>query len=201
MRNLLILACFLVGGMALYFVANPFLESMLGLSIVIGVPTFVFVQWVAPFLSEFPEKVSAFYWARSVGKAPMALMNMISSGIAELTLLLSLIPIVYCISRGGIYVINFDHHHQVELLLTGLQSLLGFTILANMRFHAYEAMGLFLLFAVQFVMPSIREEILVIYGGWILIEIMLAVLGMRKFNAFGDFRKIVRRHLAKPKPK
>jgi cation:H+ antiporter len=55
-RNLLIVCCFLVGATAIYLVADPFLESMLGLSVVVGVPTFVFVQWVAPFLSEFPEK-------------------------------------------------------------------------------------------------------------------------------------------------
>ena len=46
-----------------------------------------FIQWVAPFLSEFPEKVSAFLWARRVTHAPMALMNMVSSNINQWTLL------------------------------------------------------------------------------------------------------------------
>ena len=199
-RNIIIWFCFLGGAAVIYFVANPFLESMLGLSIVLGVPTFMFIQWVAPFLSEFPEKVSAFYWAKSVKKAPMALMNMVSSGIAELTLLVALIPIVYCISRGGIYGIDFDHAHQVEILLTALQSLLGFVILANMRFHAYEALGLFLLFTVQFVKPTIREEILFVYGAWILIEIVLAQIGVRKFYVFKEFKRVIREHFFRPKP-
>ncbi len=199
-RNSIIWFFFLAGASVIYFVADPFLESMLGLSVVIGVPTFVFIQWVAPFLSEFPEKVSAFYWARTVKKSPMALMNMISSGIAELTLLVSLIPIVYCISRGGIYVIDFDFQHRVEILLTALQSLLGFSLLANMQFRSYEAMGLFILFLVQFIVPSIREEILLVYAGWIVIEVILALAGIRKFHAFSLFKKIMKNQILKSKP-
>ncbi len=199
-RNSIIWSFFLAGGIGIFLVADPFLGSMLGLSAVVGVPTFVFIQWVAPFLSEFPEKVSAFYWAKTVRKSPMALMNMISSGIAELTLLVALIPIIYCISRGGIYSIDFDLHHRVEILLTALQALLGFLLLANMRFRAYEAVSLFILFAVQFVRPSIREEILLVYGAWIIVEIILAIIGYRKFHAFADFNAVIRKHILKSKP-
>jgi cation:H+ antiporter len=199
-RNLIIALFFLGGAAAIYFVANPFLESMLGLSVIVGVPTFVFVQWVAPFLSEFPEKVSAFYWAKSVEKAPMSLMNLISSGIAELTLLVSLIPIVYCISRGGIYGIEFDLSHRVEILLTTLQSLLGFFLLANMEFRSYEAFGLFMLWLVQFLKPSIREEILFVYAAWIIIEIVLAIVRKRRLKAFSEFKHIIIKHFPRSKP-
>jgi len=82
-RNLIIFGLFLAGGLILYFVAHPFLESMLAVAISMGVSQFVFVQWVSPFLSEFPEKVSAFHWARQARKAPMALMNMVSSNINQ----------------------------------------------------------------------------------------------------------------------
>lgn len=194
-RNMLIWFCFIAGAGAIYLVADPFLESMLGLSAVFGVPTFVFIQWVAPFLSEFPEKVSAFYWAKSVRKSPMALMNMISSGIAELTLLVAIIPIIYSISRGGLYGIDFDIHHRVEILLTALQSLLGFMLLANMQFRAYEAAGLLLLFSAQFVWPSIREEILPVYGAWIILELVLGLIGVRQLAAFGRFKKIISKHV------
>jgi cation:H+ antiporter len=199
-RNSIIWLTFLGGAFGIYLVANPFLESMLGLSIVVGVPAFVFVQWVAPFLSEFPEKVSAFYWAKTVKKSPMALMNMVSSGIAELTLLVSIIPIIYCISRGGIYQIDFDWPHRVEILLTAMQSLLGFMLLANMQFKSYEAMGLFLLFVVQFLKPTIREEILLVYAGWIIFELVVAALGYRKLNAFKEFKLVYKKHIKKPKP-
>src|SRR5262249_23073195 len=83
----IITGLFVGGGVILYFVAHPFLESMLAVAISLGVNEFVFVQWVAPFLSEFPEKVSAFHWARQVRSAPMALMNMVSSNINQWTML------------------------------------------------------------------------------------------------------------------
>src|SRR3970040_2927696 len=85
-RNILILACFLVGGTLVFLLAHPFVESLKALALVLGVPTYFFVQWVAPFLSEFPEFVSAFYCDRTVEKGGMALMNTVSSVIAELTL-------------------------------------------------------------------------------------------------------------------
>ena len=43
------------GGAILGFGAHPFLESMLALAATLGISQFVFVQWIAPFLSEFPE--------------------------------------------------------------------------------------------------------------------------------------------------
>ncbi|MBD3170090.1 MAG: hypothetical protein GF307_11450, partial [candidate division Zixibacteria bacterium] len=173
LRNSLVWSCFIIGGGGIIVIAEPFLDSMLGLSITLGVSTFVFVQWVAPFLSEFPEKISAFYWAKTVRKAPMALLNMMSSCIAELTLLIGIIPIVYCFSRGGIYTIEFDHLHRVEILMTAMQSLLGFLILANLRFNWYEALALFALWFAQFIYPELREEILWVYGFYIMIEIVL----------------------------
>ena len=65
-RNASIWILFIAGGAILFFAAHPFLNSMLAIATSLGVSTFVFVQWVAPFLSEFPEKLSAFYWARKV---------------------------------------------------------------------------------------------------------------------------------------
>ncbi len=148
-RNFLIWACFIIGGGGIILVADPFLESAMGLSFVLGVPAFMLIQWLAPFLSEFPEKISAFYWARSVVKAPMALMNMVSSGIAELTLLIAIIPIVFCIALGKIQGIPFDWIHRAEIMLTAMQGILGFVILSKMKFRWYEAGGLFLLWSSQ----------------------------------------------------
>ncbi|MBD3234532.1 MAG: hypothetical protein GF315_12475 [candidate division Zixibacteria bacterium] len=195
MRNTMVWTCFLLGGAGIITIAEPFLDSMLGLSITLGVSTFVFVQWVAPFLSEFPEKISAFYWAKTVHKAPMSLMNMISSCIAELTLLIGMIPIVYCISRGGIYTIEFDYLHRIEILMTAMQAFLGFLILANMKFTWYEALALFLLWFAQFIFPELREEILWVYGFYITIEIVLNASKQRRIMAFKHFRDVWRSNI------
>lgn len=198
-RKLLILACFVVGGALVVLLAEPFVESLKALALVLGVPAYFFVQWVAPFLSEFPEFVSAFYWARSVKKAPMSLMNTVSSVIAELTLLVALIPIVYSFSRGEPSTVPFDFGHRVEIYLTIVQSLLGFLFLANMRFAFYEAVGLVSLWFFQFLFPDTREEIIFVYIFWIMVEVVFLFLGRRKLAAFPAFAQlwrtaILRRH-------
>ena len=54
-RMAAIVGLFAAGGFLLYVTAHPFLESMLAVAGALGVSQFVLVQWIAPFLSEFPE--------------------------------------------------------------------------------------------------------------------------------------------------
>ena len=158
-RNSLISGLFLAGGGLLYVAAHPFLESLKAIAIGLGISTFVFVQWVAPFLSEFPEKVSAFNWARRITTAPMALMNMVSSNINQWTMLVAMLPIVYAISVGEVRTIHFDEHQRLEILLTLGQSLLGAFLLANMRFSWWEAALLFAMWAVQFLLSGFEKPL------------------------------------------
>ena len=158
-RNGIIGGLFLSGGMILYFTAHPFLESLKSIAVGLGISTFVFIQWVAPFLSEFPEKVSAFNWARRIVTAPIALMNMVSSNINQWTMLVAMLPIAYALALGHLGTIVFDYHQQVEILLTIGQSLLGALLLANMRFSWWEAAVLFILWAVQFVFSGFERPL------------------------------------------
>ncbi len=196
-RGLAIAALFAAGGAWLYFVAHPFLYSMLALATLLGVSNFVFVQWVAPFLSEFPEKVTAFNWARTVRKAPMGLMNMVSSNINQWTVLVAMIPIVYSFSRGEISAVHFDAHQKIEILLTMAQSALGFLLLANMEFRWHEALGLFVLWFAQFIFPEWREEITLVYVAWIVLELGLAGLGKKRLKAFAEFKLLAKTYVLK----
>src|SRR4029079_18576186 len=133
MRIAIISGLFLCGGILIYEAAEPFLASLLALSAAVGIPAFVFTQWVAPVVSEFPEMASTFYWARSVDRAPMALMNMVSSNINQWTLLTAMLPIVFSISMGAVTPIVFDQEQRVELLMTLGQALVGIMFLINME--------------------------------------------------------------------
>jgi cation:H+ antiporter len=189
---------FLVGGGMIYFAAEPFLGSLLSVSTALGIPVFVFVQWVAPFVSEFPEKVSAFYWARTVDKAPTALMNMISSNINQWTLLAAMLPIVYSISRGTASSIPLDAEQQTELLLTLAQALLGALFLLEMKLQWWEAAGLFVLWFAQFVLSPVarmHQYFTFAYFAWAAADIALIVAGRRKATAFSCFAAMWRRHM------
>ena len=205
-RTTAIVGLFLAGGLLIYFTAEPFLGSLLSVSAALGIPSFVFVQWVAPFVSEFPEKVSAFYWARTVDRAPMALMNMVSSNINQWTLLTAMLPILYSFSRGSISSIPFDEQQELELLMTLGQSLIGMLFLVNMKLAWWEAVALFSLWFVQFAFSPVPQGpgvlgflsihihwyVTIAYLGWSAIEIIRIFLGRRSHDAFVYFAGVWR---------
>jgi len=203
-RPVAIAALFGGGGALLYFTAHPFLESMLALAGLVGVSQFVLVQWVAPFLSEFPEKVSAFYWARRVTRAPMALMNMVSSNINQWTVLAAMIPLVYGYSslrHHGVWLdFHFDGPQRLEILLTLLQSGLALMVLANMEFDWRDASVLFVLWLVQFLQPNLREAVAVAYGVWMVILAIEFGVGRKTLLAPRYFWEIIRGKRDRPVP-
>jgi cation:H+ antiporter len=175
-RSAAIGGLFAAGAALLYATAHAFLESMLAVAGVVGVSQFSLVQWVAPFLSEFPEKLSAFYWARRVTQAPLALMNMVSSNINQWTVLAAMIPLVYGYSslrHHGVWLdFHFDDAQRLEILLTLLQSALAVLLLANMQFAWLDATLVFVLWLVQFLLPALRSEVAVAYATWMVILVV-----------------------------
>jgi len=197
-RAISIIALFLLGAVLLYLAAHPFLKSMIGLATMLGISQFVFVQWVAPFLSEFPEFVTTSYWARSRGKAGMALMNMASSNINQWTVLAAMIPIVYSFSVGHPASIPITEH-RTEVLLTVLQGALGVVLLSNFNFQAYEALGLLVLWVAQFFFPNLREEMCWVYGTWLVIEIASVFWRSGRLRAFVVFPGLWAAHPPRPR--
>ncbi len=195
-RPAAITGLFLVGGLLLYVTAHPFLESMLAVAGIFGISQFFLVQWVAPFLSEFPEFVSTFNWARRVRQAPMALMNIVSSNINQWTVLAAMIPLVYGYSHlrhhGTWSDFPFDPAQRIEIVLTLLQTALGILVLANMEFDWLDASSLFVLWLAQFLVPHWREEVAIAYGLWMLILLGQYTVGDRKFLAWHYFLDTVR---------
>ena len=92
-------------------------------------------------------------------------------------------------SHGSLEPLPFDDFQRNEILLTIVQAFLGWLFLASMSFEAYEAVGLFALWAIQFAVPSLRHEMLFVYGGWIVIEIGLLLAGKKKLRAFAAFQQ------------
>jgi cation:H+ antiporter len=199
-RTLGICFCFLVGGIMIYFTAEPFLGSLVSLATAIGIPSFVVIQWLAPIISEFPELLSTFYFARQEVKAPVALMNIASSNINQWTLLVAMLPIVLSMSRGGISALSFDNEQGIELLLTISQSAVALMFLINMQFAWYEALAMFVLFAAQFVLPEIfgaqaKSWITNAFLLWTLVEVGAVLARRRMPEAFTSFAATWREHV------
>ena len=188
-------ALFVVGGALIYLSAEPFLASLLALSVLAGVPDFVFVQWIAPLVSEFPEMLSTLYWARRSDRAPMALMNMVSSNINQWTLLAAMLPIVYSMSLGAITPITFDVKQEMELWLTLGQATIALVFLLNMELMWWEAATLAVLFAIPFFDSAVEPVVTWIYFGWAGVEVVRMVAGRRKPQAFPLFVKVWKNHI------
>jgi cation:H+ antiporter len=196
-RGWAIAGIFVVGGALLLVSAHSFVESMLAIAVAAGVSQFVFVQWLAPFLSEFPEKLSAFNWARQITKAPMAVMNLVSSTINQWSILSALIPVIYSVSRGEPSAIVFDAHQRHEILLTILQSLLAWLLLINLNLTAAEAAVLFVFWLIQFAAPSTREVMIWVYASWCAFEVLKLATGRRKILAPQAARAVLARSFAR----
>ena len=209
-RIALISLLFGAGGLLIYFSAEPFLASLFAVSLSLGVPSFVFIQWVAPFVSEFPEGLSTFYWARTVHRAPMALMNMVSSNINQWTLLVAILPAVMSLSVGRASSIPFDEQQQLELLMTIGQQLVGMLFLINMELAWWEAGALFGLWFVQFIFSAIPPGtgllgyisshmhwwVTIAYFVWAGWELVRLLIGQRKPLAFIEFVKLWRQYVS-----
>jgi cation:H+ antiporter len=208
-RIALITGLFAAGGALIYFTAEPFLGSMFAVSLRLGIPAFVFIQWVAPFVSEFPEGLSTFYWARTVHRAPMALMNLVSSNINQWTLLVAMLPVVLSLSVGSPTALPLDGQQKLEVLMTIGQQLVGMLFLINMELTWIEAGALFVLWLVQFCFSAINPNvpfwgplagqahwwITIVYFAWAGLELVRLLIGQRKPLAFTEFAKTWRAHV------
>jgi cation:H+ antiporter len=201
-RILAIAACFLAGGTLIYFTAEPFLGSLVAVAGALGLPSFVVIQWLAPVISEFPELASTFYFARQENKATVALMNIASSNINQWTLLVAMLPIVFSMSHGAPTPIVFDAEQESELLLTIGQSMVAMIFLINMEFAWWEALAMFVLFAIQFVLPAffgegIRVWITAAFFAWTAASALVFAFRRPRQNALTSFVATWRAHVSK----
>jgi cation:H+ antiporter len=188
---------FAAGGFLIYFAARPFAESLLSIATVLGVPSFVMVQWVAPIVSEFPEMASTTYFARTVERAPMALMNMVSSNINQWTLLVAMLPIIYSFSLGHLEIIPLDQQQRLELLMTLGQALVGMMFLLNLSLAWHEAAALLVLFLVPFVHPAAAKIVTIVYFGWAGVELTRILRTGRTPSAIERFAETWRAHVSR----
>jgi cation:H+ antiporter len=197
-----ILGCFAVGGGLIYLTAEPFLGSLVALSVAVGLPSFLVIQWLAPIISEFPELLSTFYFARQEENAGVALMNIASSNINQWTLLVAMLPVVYSLSMGAPTGFALDAAQRTELLLTIGQSFVSMLFLLNMRFSFLEAIAMFVLFAVQFVLPAffgdeIRRYISWAFFAWTAGGLIFFAIRRPKLNAVSSFLSTWQEHFGR----
>ena len=173
-RRVALLAMFVYAAIAVVAAAEPFAEGLIHSGVQLGVDEFLLVQWLAPFASEAPEFLVAgiLAWRGLVGGAMGAV---ISSKINQWTLLIGGLPVAYALSKGAVVGLPLDDRQVNEMLLTTAQSLFAVTVLASLYFRWWEALILFVLFAIQFAMPSDEVRLIMAVVYCVLALILLVV--------------------------
>lgn len=166
----IVAAFFLIGAGLLLGSVEPFYHNTIALGLVIGINAYFLFQWIAPFLSEFPEFVTITYWGKS-GRAQLGLTNAISSKVNQWTLLIAMIPSVYVFSTWQLgrtaWTLPFDEAQRLEVLLTAAQGLFAAACLLNLRFDRWEAWTLLGLWAFQLLDPLIDPLLHARFGAWL----------------------------------
>lgn len=186
-----ILALFLAGGALIYAVVGPFYQSMLSVAGAFGLSQFLFLQWVSPFLSEFPEKASAFYLASAPGSAATALMSLVSYKLAVWTVLLAAIPLAYSAGLGSAAAVPLEPLTRSELLLTIATTAFAACLLLKLRLEAWEAAALAGLWLTQLLFVGLREPVTLAY--FALAALQLAMHESEVRRTLAEFIRLARR--------
>jgi len=154
---------FLFSGVTIFFVAEPFAESLVESGAQLGINQFLLVQWLAPIASEAPEFIIAITWAMR-GAARAAMRTLISSKVNQWTLLIGTIPLVFAISGRAVVPFHLDTLQQHELILTAAQSIFAVAVLVNLHLSRTDGLLLVGLFMIQLIVSEIRMEVAIVYG-------------------------------------
>lgn len=182
---------FLAGGTILFLSVGPFITNMTELAgYFLGVASvYFFIQWVAPILTEAPEGITAFYWAKTVRLAPVALNNLISSKINQWTLLIAMIPFVFAAFSGDPFrPLVFYGQQREEVLLTMAQSLFACAVLMKLRLTGSDAGVLFGLWAIQMALPGTRTYVTFLYFVLVVVELLRRTRVPEPYPALTAFR-------------
>ena len=128
--------------------AEPFAESLIAASRVLGVSEFLVIQWLAPLAGESPEIIIAILFTLAL-RPTIALGALISDKINQWTLLVGMIPLAYSLGAGRIGSLPLDLRQREEFFLTAAQSLFGLALLLCLRLSLKSAFALLALFLAQ----------------------------------------------------
>ncbi|MCL5036656.1 MAG: sodium:calcium antiporter [Chloroflexi bacterium] len=155
---------FVFSGFLILISAEPFADGLIKTGAQFGIEQFLLIQWIAPLASEAPEFIVAILFTLRL-KPLSGMGTLLSSKINQWTLLVGMIPLVFCISTRSFAPLPLDPRQVEEMLLTTAQSFLALILIADLRFSFREAAIIFVLFMIQLLIPvpEVRWGFIIIY--------------------------------------
>lgn len=150
---------FVYSAIAILASAEPFAEGLVHTGAAFGIDEFVLVQWLAPFASEAPEFLVAGLLAWR-GRAGVGMGALLSSKVNQWTLLIGGLPLAYGLARHGWAGLPLDPRQQEEMFLTAAQSIFAVAVVLSLSLSTREALTLFAMFAVTFIVPNTEVRLI-----------------------------------------
>ena len=182
LRWAVVIGMFAYAAAVVFAAAEPFANGLVETGESVGVDEFLLVQWVAPLASESPEFILAALLALR-GRAGAAMTLLIASKVNQWSLLVGSLPIAYSISAGSLAAMPVEGRQATEVFLTAAQSMFAVAVLWNLRFSIWEALVIFVLFAIQLAIPI--DEVRLGFG---FLYIFLAIIWT--FRERGDIKPL-----------
>lgn len=150
---------FLLGAIGILFGAEPFIHSLEGLSVEIGISAVVLAVIISPIAGEMPEKISMMILARKgAAGASIAIANVLGSKILNNTLLLAVAVFAAMYSFGFDKVIEITEILYYQIILVTIVTIIA--VLPMFRKKIGLRFGVILLFMyiicifIQFLFPQ-----------------------------------------------
>ncbi len=180
-RRIVLIAMFAFAAAGIFLSAEPFAEGLIETGVELGIDEFLLVQWLAPFASEAPEFLVAGILAYR-GRATVAMAALLSSKVNQWTLLLGGLPIAFSLSSGEASALPLDDRQQIEVWLTAAQSAFAVAVVLSLSVSYREAIALFGLFMLQFLIP-LEEVRIALTVGYLVLAVWLVASGRRELFA------------------
>ena len=180
-RRTVLVVLFMYAAAAILTSAEPFAEGLVHTGEQFGIDKFILVQWLAPFASEAPEFLVAGILAYR-GRASVGMGALLSSKVNQWTLLVGGLPVAYAVAVGGWHGLPLDIRATEEMFLTAAQSIFAVAVVLSLSLSLREAVTLFALFAVTFVVPSteLRFAVAILY---LVLTVALVVMQRAEVSA------------------
>jgi cation:H+ antiporter len=184
-RPLFVGGLFLAAAAFVLVAAEPFANALVDTGAAFGIDKFLLVQWLAPLASEAPEFIVAILLALRM-RGDDAIGTLLSAKVNQWTLLVGSLAVAHLAGGGG-FALGLDARQVEEFLLTAAQTVLGISVLVNLRFSVKEGLVLLGLFALQFPFPqtSVRLGFTGLY-----LAIAAALLVMNRGSLLGTGRAL-----------
>lgn len=153
---------FLAGALGILIGAEPFIHSMQGFSVEVGISAIVLAVILSPIAGEMPEKISMMILARKgAAGASIAIANVLGSKILNNSLLLAVAVFAAMVNFGFYETIEITEILFYQIILATLVTLIA--VLAMFRNKIGLKFGFMLLFLyiasilIQFILPQNGE--------------------------------------------